>query len=87
MSDRLDQVSKLPIHPSLPSIVVSPAAFGNGSDLGDALVGIDRVSVCRPAAGGAGEKICVSEKDKRKLPKPTKRVLGILRNSCDSLLI
>ena len=50
---------------------MSPAAFGNGSDLGGALVGIDRVSVCKLAAG-EGVRICVSEKDTRKLPKPTK---------------
>ena len=49
---------------------MSPAAFGNGSDLGGALVEIDRVNVCKPA--DEGERICVSEKDKRKLPKPTK---------------
>ena len=56
---------------STPSIVASPAAFGNGSDLGEALVGIDRVNVCK-SVGGAEEKICVSHKDKRKLPRPTK---------------
>ena len=56
---------------TFPSIVVSPAAFGNGSDPSKALVGIDRVNVCKLAAG-EGERICVSQKDKRKLPKPTK---------------
>ena len=49
---------------------MSPAAFGNGSDLGGALVEIERVNVCKPDE--EGERICVSEKDKRKLPKPTK---------------
>ena len=62
----LNQVLKRASHPS---IVVSPAAFGNGSDLGEALVEIDRVNVCKSEKG---EKICVSEKDKRKLPKPSK---------------
>ena len=50
---------------------MSPAAFGNGSDLGGALVEIERVNVCKPV-DEEGERICVSEKDKRKLPKPTK---------------
>ena len=49
---------------------MSPAAFGNGSDLGGALVEIERVNVCKTA--DEGERICVSEKDKRRLPKPTK---------------
>ena len=50
------------------SIVASPAAFGNGTgDLGEALVEISRVNVCK-----AGEKICVNVKDKQNLPKPTK---------------